>query len=224
VKDYFDLSMNKQILLFDFDGVIVNTFELCFSITKKFNSDLSHDAYLALFEGNIYDGLKKKNGGIYDKKQENDERGFFEIYTPQLLEIGPVPGMSEIIKELEKDYVLIMLTSTINSPINSYLEKYGLHKYFDKIFGADVHKSKEEKIKMVFQEFNVKPNDCLFITDTLGDMREAEKAGIQVMGVLWGFHPEKTLEKGNPIALARAPADIIFEVNKYFQNKTQNHS
>jgi phosphoglycolate phosphatase-like HAD superfamily hydrolase len=48
-------------------------------------------------------------------------------------------------------------------------------------------------------------------------MLEAEKTGVNALGVSWGYHPKKTLQKGNPITIASKPADIVFEVNQYFK-------
>ena len=120
------------------------------------------------------------------------------------------------IEELKKRYTLVIISSTINSPIRAYLEKYNLAQYFDKIFGSDVHKSKIEKIKMVFEKYSVQSENCIFITDTLGDMREAEATGVRAIGVTWGYHLLETLQRGKPVAIVDKPEDIISAVNEYF--------
>ena len=44
---------------------------------------------------------------------------------------------------------LIIISSSITSPIKEYCRKHDIYNLFDEIFGADVHMSKVEKIKMV---------------------------------------------------------------------------
>lgn len=107
----------------------------------------------------------------------------------------------------------MIVSSTINSPIRDYLEKHILSQHFDKIYGADAHTNKVVKINKVFADFKVVADDCLFITDTLGDMREAAKARVKSIGVTWGFHNLETLQKGNPTAIAATPRELVSLVN-----------
>ncbi len=87
--------------------------------------------------------------------------------------------------------------------------------------GADVHKSKVEKIKMVFEKYSIGPKDCIFITDTLGDMREAEKTGIDAIGVTWGFHKIETLEQGEPFRLVETPPALATAIADYFAQQAR---
>ncbi len=50
----------KNIVIFDFDGVIADTFEFCFDIMLSFENGLTKDDYKSRFEGNIFDALKKQ--------------------------------------------------------------------------------------------------------------------------------------------------------------------
>lgn len=205
-------TKNEKFILFDFDGVIVDTFNLCLEINRKLHDEpLSEEEYRVQFEGNIFDYLKTINKGA-KKKGVN----FFDYYNPELMNLEPVPEMVDVIISLADSYRLVVISSTINSPIQAYLKKYNLLQYFDKVFGADVHKSKVEKIKMVFNEYNLQPSDCIFITDTLGDMREAAKMNVQSIGVTWGYHRNDRLEQGNPITIVGTPKELMSQINSYF--------
>ncbi len=207
--------MSKKILLFDFDGVIVDTFDVCFEISKQFHTNLSVDEYRKWFEGNINDRPRRE-----DAKPSDDSR-FFDLYSPRLFALTPVAGIAEVLGSLHQRYRMVIVSSTINSPIEEYLRRHDLLTYFDKIFGSDVHKSKVEKIKMVFAQYGATAADCLFITDTLGDMVEAEKTGVAALGVSWGYHPIETLQRGNPIAMAHTPNDMLREIERYFPGTTR---
>jgi phosphoglycolate phosphatase len=121
----------------------------------------------------------------------------------------PVDGIAEAIEKLHKNHRLVVVSSTISSPIKEYLDKYNISQYFEKIYGADIDVNKSSKIRMVFADFDATPVNCLFITDTLGDMREATRAGIKSVGVSWGFHKLDTLRKGNPVAIANTPGELL---------------
>lgn len=51
---------------------------------------------------------------------------------------------------------------------------------------------------MLFQKYRYSPADCLFVTDTLGDILEAQEVGVRTVAVDFGYHPRSLLEEGEP--------------------------
>ncbi|OGC85064.1 hypothetical protein A3F55_02245 [Candidatus Adlerbacteria bacterium RIFCSPHIGHO2_12_FULL_53_18] len=175
---------------------------------------LTEDDYRERFEGNINEWQASVNTHTDECRLDVD---FFEHYVPKMeKQVTLVPSMGEVVATLAETYTLVIISSTITLPIERLLEKYNLRKYFTEVMGNDVHKSKVEKIRMVFTKYSVAAQYCVFITDTLGDMREAEKSGIGALGVTWGFHTVETLQRGNPFRLVSDPADIVSAVKEYF--------
>ena len=74
--------------------------------------------------------------------------------------------------------------------------------------GGDIHRSKVAKIQMILKKHGIKPAEAIFITDTLGDMREAIKCGVLSIGVTWGFHEKERLQKGNPFVIVETPQEL----------------
>jgi len=207
----------KKLILFDFDGVIADSFWPSFEIQKKICPHITDEIYRKRFEGNINDWKKPIN--VHTKECRHDI-DFFAKYIPIMKnEVQIVPKMKDIIIELEKNYTLIVISSTITSPIQEFLERYNLDNHFTQIMGNDVHKSKVEKIKMVFEKYNVEAKNCVFITDTLGDMHEAEKMNVAVIGITWGFHTAETLQRGKLFRLVKKPDDLLTTVKDYFELK-----
>jgi len=214
------MNNKNKTLLFDFDGVIVDTFELSYGSRKKLTPDLDMETYRGFFEGNIHEvGNDEEKSDKNENEKPNEFDPFFIHYIPALMAKEPVPGMINILRELSKNYRMVVISSTITSPIEEYLRTHGVFDLFDKVYGADVHKSKVIKIQMVFQDFKVSIEDCIFITDTLGDMREAAKVGVKSLGVIWGFQRSETLQKGNPIAIVSSPQELL-SVIKYYEEGT----
>jgi phosphoglycolate phosphatase len=211
----FEMVMKKKFILFDFDGVIVDSFSVAFKVQKLICPHMTEDVYRKRFEGNINDWETPINVHSEGCRHDID---FFKEYVPLMeKDVQIFPGMSEIITELEKEYSLIVISSTITSPIQAFLERHNLAESFLQIMGNDVHKSKVEKIKMVFEKYNITSKDCVFITDTLGDMREAEKVQVKSIAVTWGFHELDTLRRGMPIAIVQSPKEIIDAVSGLFR-------
>lgn len=206
--------MTKKFILFDFDGVIADSFRPAFEIQKMICPHLTEDIYRKRFEGNINDWEEPINVHTEECRHDID---FFTEYIPRMKnEVRIVPGMKDVIIELEKNHKMVVISSTITSPIQEFLERHDLANHFVKIMGNDVHKSKIEKIKMVFEEYSVEAGNCVFVTDTLGDMREAGKMSVGAIGITWGFHTTKTLLNGKPFRLIENPNDLLATVSDYF--------
>jgi phosphoglycolate phosphatase-like HAD superfamily hydrolase len=85
--------------------------------------------------------------------------------------------------------------------------------------GNDVHASKVEKIRMVFSKYNTDAEHCVFVTDTLGDIREANVLNVKSIGVSWGFHEKERLEIGNPFKIIYKPGELLRVINDAFSSK-----
>ena len=59
-------------------------------------------------------------------------------------------------------------------------------------------------------------DDCVYITDTLGDMREAGAHHMGTIGCSWGVHDRATLERGLPFRIVDQPAELRDAVDDYF--------
>lgn len=208
--------MPHTFLLFDFDGVIVDTLHIGMDMNKRLDPNFNQEEYLKRFEGNIFESFQETEKHKSQDELEKQHDEFFAHYDSLILDQKPVGGMVEMLGRLAQSHRMVLVSSTTNAPIEKFLHFYNLSQYFDKIFGSDVHRSKMEKIKMIFHEYETTAERCLFITDTLGDIREAEKAGVRSLAVAWGFHPAETLQKGNPIAILNRPDQLFDAVQKYF--------
>lgn len=203
----------KKIVLFDFDGVIVDSFEMSYQATLKTDPGLTREQQKKFFDGNLYEEVERQTGKSITKEEDFE---YYKEYIPKLLSLSPVEGIIPVLEELKEKYHLIVISSTISSPIAEYLSKYNLECYFDEIMGGDVHRSKQVKIKMILEKHKVVPSDCIFITDTLGDIREATKCGVVSVGVAWGFHEKERLQNGNPAAIVETPKDLFRAIQAIF--------
>jgi len=51
-------GQTKKLIIFDFDGVIVDSFAISFGVNRKLGSAVDIDQYRSFFEGNIYEAIK----------------------------------------------------------------------------------------------------------------------------------------------------------------------
>jgi len=205
--------MKDRFILFDFDGVIVDSFAPAFEVNKKMCPVMTEADYRRRFEGNINNWMEIE---IKHDERCRHDLDFFTEYIPKMKDIVTFEEMSEIVKDLAKSYNLIIISSTLTLLIDELLKRNNLSEYFMEIMGNDIHTSKIEKIKMVFSKYNIGSKDCVFITDTLGDIREASHSGVGAIAVSWGFNTKETLSKGNPYKIVEKPEELTSAISSYF--------
>ena len=76
--------------------------------------------------------------------------------------------------------------------------------------------SKVIKINGLLKKYGHDPKDALFITDTLGDIRDGTACGVATIGVTWGNHDRETLKKGEPYAIVDTVPELEAEIGKFF--------
>ena len=197
-----------KLLIFDFDGVIVNTFAEAFEILKRLKQGVfTEQEFRDWFDGNAYTKMDENDPHPPDRVEQATP--FFQEFIPKLLATRPVEGMPELIRKLrEEDYRMVVISSTMDEPIAQYLKLHNIRSCFDKIYGASVGKDKVKKMKTALSDFQVEPSEVVLITDTLGDICEATSIGIKTIAITWGYQPLETLEKGNPLRIVQTPEEL----------------
>ena len=203
--------MQEKIIIFDFDGVIVESFDVAFEVNKLARPNITKERYRSKFNGNIADAKHED-----EKVKEID---FFYEYGERFKKLGIKQNIKEAIIKLSKNHKLFIVSSTINSIIEEYLERHGLLECFTKILGFDVETSKVKKFSMIFDEYKISPGQTIFLTDTSGDIEEAKKAKINViLGILGGYQDRRSLEKANPSAIVKDFNTFFSLVNEEYTN------
>ncbi|MBI4087061.1 HAD-IA family hydrolase [Candidatus Kaiserbacteria bacterium] len=205
--------MGKHFILFDFDGVILDSYKIAFAAQNVVCPDCTEEQYRQLFEGNIFEQISM--GSIHTNRCHHAD--FWDHYIPQLKDEGTlVPGMDAVISALAEVHRMIIVSSGQTPFIENFLAENALLEYFSAILGNNVHKSKEEKIRMVFETHGVSASDCVFVTDTVGDVREADKMGVGAIGVTWGYHEPERFSKVDHFRLVHTPESLPSAIDDYF--------
>ena len=187
--------MQKKILVFDLDGVLFDTVEIMvqelLNVYPGVTPEMAHNFFL----GNIHEEREKI---AHLKKPETDEEKAERkrAYGIKKTEAEMFSGMKELLEDLyAKGYVLVTNTSAAERNCTPLFERWGLQSLFTFHATIEVSTSKVEKFKIICERFSCKPTDLLFITDTIGDVREADTAGISTIVVTWGAHTRNDFNK-----------------------------
>ena len=131
-----------------------------------------------------------------------------------MYEVRPYAGILELLAYLKQAGIKISVLS--NKPHERTIENietvFG-KGYFDYIQGERESEGIKRKpdpsgVYQIMNYFNLNREECLYIGDTNTDMQTGKNAGLDTVGVTWGFRPESELVAFHPEYVAHVPADI----------------
>jgi len=193
--------MNSFAVIFDMDGVIVDTNpyhkislnQFCSKYGYSFNDeDLINKVYGRTnneWIRNIFGDLPKER--ILELGEEK-EAMFREIYKDV---IEPLHGLEDFLKKLTSQNIPVAIgTSAPRSNVDFVLEHTRLQKYFTTILDqSDVEHGKPnpEIYLKVAARMGFAPQQCVVFEDSLSGVESAQRAGAKVVGVTTTHSPQE---------------------------------
>lgn len=173
------------------DGVLFDTIAIAEKHLTTTFPELTSEMQRELLTGNFHDGIN--NLAVSSIQETEEERSVrIEKYVKEKSNAPMYDGMKDLVKKLHsKGYVVALNTSARNTTCMPCLEVNNIVHFFDFIGTVEISKSKVEKFKIIKEKYDAKDEEMLFVTDTLGDLREADTAGVPTVCVTWGAHDEK---------------------------------
>lgn len=188
--------------MFDFDGVIDNNYDLSFGLCCKKFLNITVEEHKKQYDGNIHlerEKLKERDTGFDLLRCLSESRKDRKIEEE----------IKNTLASLAKDFKLGIISSCYEYGIKDYLKNNQVENLFSFVYGLETHKLKTYKFKKILEEFDFKKDECIFITDTLGDILEANEVGIGTIAVDFGYHERERLQKGNPLKIISRFEELI---------------
>lgn len=124
----------------------------------------------------------------------------------------PFAGVADAIKRLaDAGRQLLVATSKMEELARDTLIHHGLARCFDVIAGAsedDARSSKWDVIERALTLSGAPREGCVMIGDRMHDMEGAQQAGLDAIGVLWGYGSREELGVYRPVLLAQTPDEL----------------
>jgi phosphoglycolate phosphatase-like HAD superfamily hydrolase len=214
--------MAKKIFIFDYDGVIADSLDMCieaFNTLKKkygFPGELTKEAIEKLPHVTAEAAF-----GLLGVSAEDRHLYTGELMT--LLQANAIKakifnGIGDIFRMVkESGAYLAINTANGSGTVKKRLQMAGLAELPDYIVGADTPGNKSEKIAHIMEKLSADPDDTYMIGDSMGDITEGRKAGAHTIAVTYGWQPRATLEAVNPEYIC----DTMEELKMLVQKKSR---
>ncbi len=208
-----------RFIFWDMDGTIVNTYEgvsKCVQYAlEPYGIYIEGEENIRHFIGPPLRESFPKYAGIPQEKVEEVVARFRERYNPiGVFECELFPGVRETMEAFhEAGLVQVLTSSKIEERCRDILNKFNLTEYLDEIVGASPDGRIDSKIEVLNEAFRrlslsylgdgtadhpgYRKEDTVLIGDTKYDADGARQAGINCIGVSYGFGTREELtERG----------------------------
>ena len=211
----------KKLVIFDLDGTLLDTIA---DLAESANYALKQLDYpthpvdvIRTFVGNGINKLLERALPAHEQTEENIMRmrshfvPYYDIHNADLS--TPYPGIVSLLEDLQAKGILIAVASNKYQEATVKLVK----QYFPNIDFVEILGQREginvkpdpSIVFDILQKADVSKEDVLYVGDSGVDMQTAINAGVDAVGVTWGFRPRAELESFRPMGLIDKAEDLL---------------
>ena len=200
-------------IIFDFDGVIVDSEDLIFQLTQQMaaqegwtvsETEYFRD-YLALDDRGIIEHLYRSHGRPVDAKRRDELIGWkFRAYQEIIRDgLPPMPGAVVFVRKVAVRYPLAIASGSLRVEIEHLLTKLGLREKFDVLATADdcARCKPEPEVYLkawarlgelaAFREKQLLASECLAVEDAPLGVVAAQAAGMKCLALAHSQPPDE---------------------------------
>ena len=211
----------KSLAIFDLDGTLLDTVA---DLAASTNYALSlcgfptHEtAAYRFFVGNGISKLFERALPEGEKTQENIfeiRKLFLEYYGKHNSELTvPYPGIPELLERLQaKGIQLAVASNKYQHGTEDLIQHFFPKIHFVAVFGQREGipvKPDPTIVHDILAISKIEKSQVIYIGDSGVDMQTANNAGIESVGVTWGFRPRTELEVFSPTYIVDKPEEIV---------------
>lgn len=205
--------MAYRTLIFDFDGTLADTLEE----SRRIYNALAPEYGLREVTAEELPSLRH-----FSLIELLDHLGIPKWRVPQLIARGTgmmrgnimrlslIPGIAAILPALRgRVDAFGVLTSNATTNVELFLEAHGLRDLFNFISSTSKLTGKAAHLRAIRKRFALDATEMLYVGDEIRDIKAAQKAGIPMAAVTWGFNSAESLAAEKPDHLLHQAGELL---------------
>ncbi|MGD1004246.1 MAG: HAD-IA family hydrolase [Methanoregulaceae archaeon] len=188
------------LLIFDFDGVILESVEVktdafrsLFSFSPehvdqiiKFHID---NGGMSRFEKFRYIYRNILHEELSQDRFETLSARFSEIVEEKVIQAPFVTGVPKLLEKFYPDYPMYIVSATPQEELIRIINARGIFRYFREILGSP--ETKTAQIQRIIKTNNLPSNKIIFIGDAINDWKAARDCGVKFIARLKQGEPDR---------------------------------
>lgn len=201
-----------MLVLFDYDGVIADSFEILLEICVRAQKDVpggrapDREDFRTL-ENLTFPELGRRIGLAEERIPEYCAR-VLELQREDW-QVALFPGMVSVMRELAGHHIIGVVTASQGEAVAGTLRANGLGRFVSDVLGGERGDDKSARIDALRKKHGVASGDTLMVGDTISDIREGRRAGVRTVAVAWGYQDCERLLREHPDFLIARPRDLL---------------
>ena len=224
--------MNKQLLIFDFDGTLIDSVPDLADATNAMLTTLGKDTYpietirnwigngsRLLVERALVGKVEVADGELTGEEADHAEQIFFEAYKNLSgSKTVAYPDVDDGLKKLHAaGYTLALVTNKPIRFVPKILQSFGWQDLFSEVMGGDslaVKKPDPAPLLHVCETLNISVEQAVMIGDSRNDMLAGQNANMDTLGLSYGYNYGQDIRELNPTEAFDHFADLVAWVMK----------
>lgn len=219
-----------KLVLFDVDGTLIDSQHAIVAAMEAAadEADLpmpNRADTLSIVGLSLAEGVKRLFGTYGDDDRARMVQAYKNAYTAGRQSDGTPPffeGARAAMEALHaRDEVLLgTATGMSRRGMRRIIDSHGLEGLFATTQTADDQPSKPDPamVKAALSDTGVKPGDAVFVGDTTYDIQAGRAAGVFTIGVGWGYHAARDLERAGADAVIDSFSDLIPTIDRLWSD------
>jgi len=202
-------------ILFDFDGTLADTLPICL---EAFRQAVEHHGGERLADEEIRSKFGPCETGVMTvlvpeapvESLASYHRLYEELHDSLR---SPFDGLAELLGELRRHGIKLgVVTGKGEKSLEISLRLIGLDRAFDALEpGCPYGPCKPEGILRILADWKMKPQDCLYVGDSIHDVSSARLVGMPIASVSWA-------DPSSHETLGAAKPDFLFDSVEEFRS------
>lgn len=208
--------MDKQLLIFDFDGTLIDSVPDLADATNAMLTTLGKETYSLdtirnwvgngsrmLVERALVGKVEVIEGELTVEKADHAEQVFFEAYNNiSGSKTVAYPDVDSGLKKLKAaGYILALVTNKPIRFVPKILQSFGWQDLFVEVLGGDslpVKKPDPAPLLHVCEALNIIPDQAVMIGDSRNDILAGQNANMDTLGLSYGYNYGQDIRELNP--------------------------
>ncbi len=210
----------KELVIFDLDGTLLDTVgdlaACCNTVLERHNLPTHTFEDYTSFVGNGI--LRLVERAIPEELRSADfvasvRADFVELYTQNIaVHTKPYEGIHELLQELQQRGITLAVASNkFQAGCEKLVNHYFSDIRFKIVLGQRVGvplKPDPTIVREIMEQTATAPDKILYVGDSGVDIQTAVAAGVDSVGVTWGFRTQKELEESGATHIATRAEEI----------------